>query len=278
MGNKIIIQGEQGAYSHLAAVKIFKKPEMLCCKTFEDAFVKTKSIKNSKLLIPIENSIAGRVADIHYLLSFSKLKIEGEHFQKVEHCLLGLKEVSIKQVKTVRSHAQAIGQCKKNINKLKLQSIVAADTAGSAKYISEYQIVSESAIASALASKIYGLKILKKNFEDLKGNVTRFLIMSASARPKSYKKNKKYITSCIFRLKSVPSALYKALGGFAENKVNLTKLESFSTGNSFKQVSFYLDIEGHIENLAVKKALSILKKHTEKLDILGVYFANSFRY
>jgi prephenate dehydratase len=278
MGNKIIIQGEQGAYSHLAAVKIFKKPEMLCCKTFEDAFVKTKSIKNSKLLIPIENSIAGRVADIHYLLSFSKLKIEGEHFQKVEHCLLGLKEVSIKQVKTVRSHAQAIGQCKKNINKLKLQSIVAADTAGSAKYISEYQMVSESAIASALASKIYGLKILKKNFEDLKGNVTRFLIMSASARPKSYKKNKKYITSCIFRLKSVPSALYKAIGGFAENKVNLTKLESFSTGNSFKQASFYLDIEGHIENLAVKKALSILKKHTEKLDILGVYFANSFRY
>ncbi|NCU74695.1 MAG: prephenate dehydratase [Candidatus Fonsibacter ubiquis] len=253
MGNKIIIQGEQGAYSHLAAVKIFKKPEMLCCKTFEDAFAKTKSIKNSKLLIPIENSIAGRVADIHYLLSSSKLKIEGEHFQKVEHCLLGLKEVSIKQIKTVRSHAQAIGQCKKNINKLKLQPIVAADTAGSAKYISEYQMESESAIASALAAKIYGLKILKKNFEDLKGNVTRFLIMSASARPKTYKKNK-------------------------ENKVNLTKLESFSTGNSFKQASFYLDIEGHIENLAVKKALSILKKHTEKLDILGVYFANSFRY
>ncbi|MFM7988832.1 MAG: prephenate dehydratase domain-containing protein, partial [Candidatus Fonsibacter sp.] len=239
---------------------------------------KTKSIKNSKLLIPIENSIAGRVADIHYLLSSSKLKIEGEHFQKVEHCLLGLKEVSIKQIKTVRSHAQAIGQCKKNINKLKLQPIVAADTAGSAKYISEYQMESDSAIASSLAAKIYGLKILKKNFEDLKGNVTRFLIMSASARPKLYKKNKKYITSCIFRLKSVPSALYKALGGFAENKVNLTKLESFSTGNSFKQASFYLDIEGHIENLAVKKALSMLKKHTEKLDILGVYFANSFRY
>ena len=278
MGNKIIIQGEQGAYSHLAAVKIFTKPEMLCCKTFEDAFAKTQSIKNSKLLIPIENSIAGRVADIHYLLSSSKLKIDGEHFQKVEHCLLGLKEVSIKQIKTVRSHAQAIGQCKKNINKLKLQPVVAADTAGSAKYISEYQMESESAIASALAAKIYGLKILKKNFEDLKGNVTRFLIMSASTRLKPYKKNKKYITSCIFRLKSVPSALYKALGGFAENKVNLTKLESFSTGNSFKQVSFYLDIEGHIENLAVKKALSILKKHTEKLDILGVYFANSFRY
>jgi prephenate dehydratase len=244
MANKIIIQGEQGAYSHLAAVKIFKNPDMICCKTFEDAFVKTKSIKNSKLLIPIENSIAGRVADVHYLLSSSRLKIEGEHFQKVEHCLLGLKSVSIKQIETVRSHAQAIGQCKKNIYKLKLQPIVAADTAGSAKYISEHQIESESAIASALAAKIYGLKILKKNFEDLKGNVTRFLIMSASARPKLYKKNKKYITSCIFRLKSVPSALHKALGGFAENKVNLTKLESFSTGNSFKQVSFYLDIEG----------------------------------
>ncbi|MBT4699121.1 MAG: prephenate dehydratase [Alphaproteobacteria bacterium] len=278
MANKIIIQGEQGAYSHLAAIKIFKNPAMICCKTFEDAFIKTKSTKNSKLLIPIENSIAGRVADVHYLLSSSRLKIEGEHFQRVEHCLLGLKDASIKKIETVRSHAQAIGQCKKNIHKLKLQPIVAADTAGSAKYISEHQIESESAIASALAAKIYGLKILKKNFEDLKGNVTRFLIMSASTRSKPYKKNKKYIISCIFRLKSVPSALHKALGGFAENKVNLTKLESFSTGNSFKQVSFYLDIEGHIENLAVKKALTILKKHTEKLDILGVYFANSFRY
>ncbi len=278
MAYKIIIQGEQGAYSHLAAIKIFKKPSMVCCKTFEDAFVKAKGIKNSKLLIPIENSIVGRVADIHYLLSASRLKIEGEHFQKVEHCLLGLKNTSIKQIKTVRSHAQAIGQCKKNIQKLKLQPIVAADTAGSARYISEQQIDSESAIASALAAKIYGLKILKKNFADQKGNVTRFLIMSGAAKPKPYKKNKKYITSCIFRLKSVPSALHKALGGFSENKVNLTKLESFSTGNSFKQVSFYLDIEGHIENLSVKKALSVLKKHTEKLDILGVYFANSFRY
>jgi prephenate dehydratase len=278
MAYKIIIQGEQGAYSHLAAIKIFKKPNMVCCKTFEDAFVKAKGIKNSKLLIPIENSIAGRVADIHYLLSASRLKIEGEHFQKVEHCLLGLKNTSIKQIETVRSHAQAIGQCKKNIQKLKLQPIVAADTAGSARYISEQHIDSESAIASALAAKIYGLKILKKNFEDQKGNVTRFLIMSGAAKAKPYKKNKKYITSCIFRLKSVPSALHKALGGFAENKVNLTKLESFSTGNSFRQVSFYLDIEGHIENLSVKKALSVLKKHTEKLDILGVYFANSFRY
>ena len=278
MAYKIIIQGEQGAYSHLAAIKLFKSPSMVCCKTFEDAFIKTKSVKNSKLLIPIENSIAGRVADVHYLLSASRLKIEGEHFQKVEHCLLGLKNASIKQIETVRSHAQAIGQCKRNIQKLKLQPIVAADTAGSAKYIADQQINSESAIASTLAARIYGLKILKKHFEDQKGNVTRFLIMSGAAKAKTYKKNKKYITSCIFRLKSVPSALHKALGGFAENKVNLTKLESFSTGNSFKQVSFYLDIEGHIENLSVKKALSVLKKHTEKLDILGVYFANSFRY
>jgi prephenate dehydratase len=278
MSYKIIIQGEEGAYSHLAAIKIFKKPQIVCSKTFQDAFSEAKKSKKSKLLIPIENSIAGRVADVHYLLSSSKLKIEGEHFQKIEHCLLSLKSSSVKQIKTVRSHAQAIGQCNKNIQKLKLQPIVAADTAGSAKYISEHQIDSEAAIASELAAKIYGLKILKKNFEDLKGNVTRFLIMSSLAKVAPYKKNKKYITSCIFRLKSVPSALYKALGGFAENKVNLTKLESFSTGNSFKQASFYLDIEGHTKNLKVKNALAILKKHTEKLDILGVYSANSFRY
>jgi prephenate dehydratase len=278
MPNKIIIQGEPGAYSHLAAIALFKKPQMICCKTFEDAFLNAKKIKNSKLLIPIENSIAGRVADVHYLLSSFNLKIEGEHFQKIEHCLLSLKNSSIKKIKTVRSHTQAIGQCKKNINKLKLQVIVAADTAGSAKFISNNYDDSESAIASSLAAKIYGLKILKKNFEDLKGNITRFLIMSHSDRHVNFNSKKKYITSCIFRLKSVPSALHKALGGFAYNEVNLTKLESFSTGNSFEQVSFYLDIEGHIKNMSVKNSLDILKEHTEKLDILGVYLADSFRY
>jgi len=278
MASTVIIQGEKGAYSHLAALSIFKNPNIICTKTFEDAFAQIKKTRNGFLLIPIENSIAGKVADVYYLLSPSKLKVHGEHFQKIEHCLLGTKDSSIKSILTVRSHVQAIGQCKKRINKLKIQPIIAADTAGSARLISDEGNPENAAIASSLAAKIYGLKVLKKNFEDLKGNVTRFLIMSANKKITPYKSKKKYVTSCIFTLKSIPSALYKALGGFAYHKVNLTKLESFSTGNSFKQVSFYLDLEGHIKNLNVATAIEVLKEHTEKIDILGVYSAHSFRY
>ena len=176
----------------------------------------------------------------------------------------------------MRSHSQAIDQCKKAIKEYNLKSIISADTAGSARYVSEKNDKTDSAIASELAAKIYNLEILKKNIEDELGNVTRFFIMGKQSKHPEFG-NKKYITSCIFKLKSIPAALYKALGGFATNGVNLTKLESFAVKNTFDQVNFYIDIEGHIENPSLQKALEELGFHTQKLDILGVYEAHKDR-
>jgi prephenate dehydratase len=191
--------------------------------------------------------------------------------------LLCKPEATISDIKFVRSHSQAIGQCQKIINKKKFQAIISADTAGSAKDLSEGNDKSVAAIASDLSAKIYKLKILEKNIEDEKGNVTRFLIMGKNIEQPEFDKNKKFITSCIFRLKSEPSALYKCLGGFATNQVNLTKLESFSVKNTFDQANFYLDLEGHLDQPGVKKAMEELGFHTVNLDILGVYEASTFR-
>ncbi len=277
MSKKIAIQGELGAYSHIAAENLYAGAEIKTCATFEETFKQAYNDQNYKIVIPIENSLAGRVADIHYLLPKYKLQIHGEYFQIVEHNLLCKQDATIDDIKYVRSHAQAIGQCQNIINKRKFKSIVSADTAGSAKELAEGKDKSIAAIASELSAKIYNLKILEKNIEDEKGNVTRFLIMGKKIEQPEFKSNKNYITSCIFRVKSEPSALYKCLGGFATNQVNLTKLESFSVKNTFDQANFYLDLEGHLEQPGVKKALEELGFHTETLDILGVYEASSFR-
>ena len=274
---KVAFQGEKGAYSHLACLEIFPNIEPLPCATFEEAFQLAKDDYEYKIVIPIENSLAGRVADIHYLIPKYKLQIHAEHFQKVAHNLLGIKGSKIKDIKTVRSHAQALGQSQKFITENKLTPIISADTAGSAKFISKKNNKEEGAIASDLAAKIYNLDILKKNVEDESGNVTRFFVMGKNSKHPELK-GKKYITSCIFKLKSIPAALYKALGGFATNGVNLCKLESFSVKNTFDQVNFYIDIEGHIEDVSLQKALEELGFHTQKLDILGVYEAHSFRF
>ncbi len=273
---KIAFQGEKGAYSHLACLEIFPNVEAVACATFEKAFELAKDNSEYKIVIPIENSLAGRVADIHYLIPKYKLQIHAEHFQKVTHNLLGIKGSNIKDIKTVRSHSQAIGQCSKIISDNKLQPIISADTAGSAKFVAEKNDKSESAIASKLAAEIYNLEILKSNIEDESGNVTRFFIMGRDTQHPELK-DKKYITSCIFKLKSIPAALYKALGGFATNSVNLCKLESFSVKNTFDQVNFYIDIEAHIEDPSLQKALEELGFHTEKLDVLGVYEAHQYR-
>ena len=274
---KLAFQGEKGAYSHIACEEIFEGAEVKNCKTFEETFKIVFDDESFKAIIPIENSLAGRVADIHYLLPKFKLQIYGEHFQKVEHCLLSRNEADLKDIKSVRSHAQAIGQCQEIIKKYNFKSIISADTAGSARDLAESNENSIAAIASELAAKTYGLKILKKNIEDEVGNVTRFLVMGKNVSQPIYDKKKNYITTCIFRLKSEASALYKSLGGFATNQVNLTKLESFSVKNSFEQVNFYLDLEGHIEQKPVQKSLEELGFHTQSLDILGVYEASPFR-
>ena len=274
---KIAIQGELGAYSHIAANNLFENAEIKTCATFEETFKEAYENHDLKIIIPIENSLAGRVADIHYLLPKYKLQIHGEYFLNVEHNLLGKEDATIKDIKSVRSHAQAIGQCQNIINKNKFQSIISADTAGSAKDLAQGDDKTIGAIASELSAKIYKLKILQKNIEDEKGNVTRFLLMGKNIEQPEFNKEKKFITSCIFRLKSEPSALYKCLGGVATNQVNLTKLESFSVKNTFEQANFYLDLEGHLEQVAVKKAMEELGFHTETLDILGVYEASIFR-
>ena len=274
---KVAIQGELGAYSHIAVEKLYKDAEIKTCSTFEETFKQAYNDSSYKIVIPIENSLAGRVADIHYLLPKYKLQIHGEYFLPVEHFLLGKPDAKIEDIKYVRSHAQAISQCQNIIVKRKFKSIISVDTAGSAKDLAEGKDKSIAAIASNLSAKMYNLKILEKNIEDEKGNVTRFLIMGKNIEQPEYTNDKKFITSCIFRLKSEPSALYKSLGGFATNQVNLTKLESFSVKNTFDQANFYLDLEGHLEQTGVKKALEELGFHTETLDILGVYESSTFR-
>ena len=274
---KVAFQGENGAYSHLACLKVFPDIEAIACPTFEEAFQLASNNSDCRIVIPIENSLAGRVADIHYLIPKYKLQIHAEHFQKVTHNLLGVKGSKLENIKTVRSHSQAIGQCSKIILQNNLKPIVSADTAGSAKFVAEKKDKTESAIASELAAKIYNLEILKTSVEDESENVTRFFIMGKDTKQPEFD-DQKYITSCIFKLKSVPAALYKALGGFATNGVNLCKLESFSVKNTFDQFNFYIDIEGHIEDLSLKKALEELGFHTEKLDVLGVYKADKFRF
>ena len=274
---KIAFQGEPGAYSHIAINEVFKNPEIKTCSTFEETFKTAFEDDSYKIIIPLENSLAGRVADIHYLLPKYKLQIHAEHFQKVEHNLLSKNDAEMKDIKCVRSHAQAIGQCQKIIMNNRFKTIISADTARSAKELAEGKDKSIAAIASKLSAKIYNLKILKENIEDEKGNVTRFLIMGKNVQQPEFEKGKKYITTCTFRLKSEPAALYKSLGGFATNQVNMTKLESFSVKNTFAQTNFYLDFEGHLDEKPVQNAMEELGFHTESLDILGVYKASKFR-
>ena len=273
---KILYQGNEGAYSQLAAVEVFPNAETISCKTFEDCFKKCEENDSLKSIIPIENSIAGRVADIQYLMNKYKLQIYAEHFHKVSHNLLAKPGTKIKNLKYVRSHSQAISQCQKIINEYNLDPIIAADTAGSAKFISENLVDTEAAIASTLAAKIDKLEILKNNIEDDKKNVTRFLIMGKKIQHPEFNDGK-YITSCIFKVKDKPAALYKCLGGFATNDVSLSKLESFSDQSSFEQYLFLCDIVGHIEDPKVQKSLEELGFHTISLEILGVYEASPFR-
>ena len=261
MKQKIAIQGELGSYSHLAANEIYDSAEVIPCKTFDQALSLTKKNKEVKAVIPIENSIAGRVADVHYLLPKYKLKIIGESFHKVSHCLIILKGNKLENIKYIKSHSHAIGQCHDKINKYKFMPIIETDTAGAAKKLSEEKNMQSAVIASELAAKIYDLEVIEKNFEDISGNTTRFLIMSSDNKDFiAIDKKKKYITTCIFKLKSLPAALYNSLGGFASHNVNLTKLESFTVNNTFDQALFYLDIEGHFNDPKINAAIEVLKK------------------
>ena len=272
---KIIYQGSPGAYSHLAALEVYPKAETIPCNTFEECFKIAKDNDKTSIIIPVENSSTGFIG-LEYLIFKYRLNIYAEHFHLVKHNLLALPGSKLKDIKYIRSHAQAISQCQKIIKKNNLQVNIHADTAGSAKYISENKKKNEAAIASTLSAKIYKLDTLVKNIEDESGNVTRFLIMGKNISQPEYK-NKKYITSFLFKLKSKPAALYSALSGFAIQGVNLTKLQSYPEKNSFTSYFFLCDLDGHIEEPKVQKSLEELGFHCEDFHVLGVYEADKFR-
>jgi prephenate dehydratase len=272
---KIYIQGTFGAYSHLAALEIDPDAEVIPCKTFDECFKKTSSESNSRMVIPESNRITGNIG-IEYLIFKHRLNIYAEHFLKIEHNLLGQEGASLKEVKDVFSHTQGLSQCSNFIKKNNLVEHIRADTAGSAEAISKKKIKSEAAIASSLSAKIYKLKILAPNIENEKGNTTRFLIMGKEVSQPEFK-DKKYITSFLFKLKSKPAALYQSLGGFAINGVNLTKLQSFPEQNSFESYFFLCDLDGHIEDPKVQKSLEELGLHCQDFHVLGVFEADKFR-
>ena len=272
---KIYFQGTFGAYSHLAALEVEPNSEIIPCKTFDECFLRASLENDSRIVIPESNRITGNIG-IEYLIFKHRLNIYAEHFQKIEHNLLGQPGSNLSDIKDVFSHAQALSQCSNFITKNNLVEHIRADTAGSAETISKNKIKSEAAIASSLSAKIYKLKILAPNIENENGNTTRFLIMGKEVLQPNFG-NKKYITSFLFKLKSKPAALYQSLGGFAINGVNLTKLQSYPEQNSFESYFFLCDLDGHIEDPKVQKSLEELGLHCQDFHVLGVFEADKFR-
>ncbi len=273
--SRIYFQGAFGAYSHLAALSVDNDAEILPCKTFDDCFNKAISEPDCKIIIPESNRITGNIG-IEYLIFKYRLNIYKEHFQKIEHNLLGQKGAKVSDIKEVYSHAQGLSQCSQFIKKNNIAEHIRADTAGSAEMISKAKDIKKAAIASSLSAKIYGLEIIKKNIENDNGNLTRFLVMGRDISQPKFS-SKKYITSFLFKLKSKPAALYQSLGGFAINGVNLTKLQSYPEKNTFDSFFFLCDLDGHIEDQKVQKSLEELGLHCEDFHVLGVFEADKIR-
>jgi prephenate dehydratase len=273
---RVSYQGEPGANSHLACREVFPELEAAGCATFEDALGAVKTGEAHYAMIPIENSVAGRVADIHHLLPNAGLHIVGEHFLRVRHQLLALPGASLLTVKKALSHTQALGQCRNTLRKLGLLPVPEADTAGSARLVAQAGDPSLAAIASSLAAEIYGLKVLMQDIEDEKHNTTRFVVLARE--PDAAKAGDgPIVTTFIFRVRNVPAALYKAMGGFATNGVNMTKLESYQLDGRFVATMFYADVEGHPDDLPVARALEELQFFCSEFVLLGAYKASPYR-
>jgi prephenate dehydratase len=273
---RVSYQGEPGANSHLACREVFPDLEPQGCATFEDALGAVKSGEARFAMIPIENSVAGRVADIHHLLPNAGLNIVGEHFLRVRHQLLALPGATLLTVKKALSHTQALGQCRNTLRKLGLLPVPEADTAGSARLVAEANDATLAAIASSLAAEIYGLKVLMQDIEDEKHNTTRFVVLAKE--PDAAKVGDgPIVTTFIFRVRNVPAALYKAMGGFATNGVNMTKLESYQLDGRFVATMFYADVEGHPDDPAVARALEELQFFCSEFVLLGAYKASPYR-
>jgi prephenate dehydratase len=274
---KVSYQGVAGAYSHLACLNYFGD-DVLCCEseTFEDAMEMVEEGNVDYALIPIENKTAGRVDEFYGLIPDMKLQIVGEHYQKIEHCLLGLKESSLNDIVYAYSHPQGLAQCRNELNELGIKQVAQFDTAGSAKEVAKLKDKSLSAVASSLAAKTYGLKILKENIQDQKDNFTRFIVL-ANKKDFVVEEEKAYVTSIIFKVKNISSSLYKALGGFAQNDVNILKIESYIPLGKLGESHFHIDVDGSLENESVKRAISKLEKYAKKIKILGTYEKNTLR-
>jgi len=270
-GKVIAYQGVEGAYSHLACRNAFPHSVAIACASFEDAVALVEKETVDFAMIPVENSTAGRVEEIYRLIPGSSLFIIKEHFEPVNHCLLGVKGSTLEDVRYVASHPQALAQCYRNIIDLNLTAVAKFDTAGSAKEIAQMNDPAHAAIASKLAAHLYDLKILKEYFGDMQGNVTRFIVLSRDNTVPPYDPAKEYITSLIFHVRDIPAALYKALGGFATNGVNLLKLESYSMTGSLQVSRFHIDIEAHPEEKPLKLALEELTFFAREIKYLGVY-------
>ncbi|HZU89641.1 MAG TPA: prephenate dehydratase [Stellaceae bacterium] len=271
----IAFQGAFGAYSDLACRHVFPRMATLPCTRFEDAFAAVREGRARLAMIPIENSVAGRVADIHHLMPDSGLYIVAEHFERVNHHLLGVPGAMLDRIRTVRSHVHALSQCRTLIRELRLEPVVAADTAGAAAEVAARRDPSVAAIASELAGRIYGLVSLKENIEDAEHNTTRFLIMARE--PERPPCGVPSVTTFLFNVRNVPAALYKALGGFATNGVNMTKLESYMVGGAFSATQFYADVEAHPDERRLQLALEELAFFSQQVKILGVYPAHPAR-
>ena len=267
---KIAFQGEAGAYSQIACEKFAPDLTPLPCATFEDALAAVSSGAVAKAMLPVENSLAGRVADIHHLLPEAGLHIVAEHFLPIQHQLLIAPDADLDDVKVVRSHAMALGQCRGVIAELGLRAKMAGDTAGAARRLSEGKASDEAVIASAKAAEIYGLKIARADIEDAGHNTTRFLVMGREPED-PIPGEVDVMTSFVFQVRNIPAALYKVLGGFATNGVNMTKLESYQLDGSFSATMFYADIEGHPQDESVRLALEELSFFSSKMTVLGVY-------
>jgi prephenate dehydratase len=275
-GKRIVFQGEPGANSHLAIREAYPDCEAVPCATFEDAFAAITAGDADLGMIPIENSVAGRVADIHHLMPDSGLHIVAEHFMPVRHQLLAPRGATLADIKTVESHVHALGQCRKIIRRLGIKAVVAADTAGSAREVAQIGDKTRAAIATRLAAEIYGLDILAADIEDEAHNTTRFIVLSRDAAWAKAGVGP-VVTTFLFRVRNVPAALYKALGGFATNGVNMSKLESYMVEGNFFATQFYADVDGHPEDRNLVLALEELAFFSKEMKILGVYPAHPFR-
>ena len=272
---KIAFQGVLGAYSHQACFEAYPEANVLPCNSFQAA-IDAVSVGNADLaMLPVENSTYGRVADIHQLLPNSGLHIIGEHYVRVHINLLGLKGSKLSDIKSAMSHTVLLGQCRNYLKKHNIESITGVDTAGSAEIVSKNQNLNQAALASELAGKIYGLDVLARHIEDESNNTTRFLVMSPNSKSIKIKENR-IKTSLVFRVRNIPAALYKAMGGFATNGVNMVKLESYMVDGSFTATQFYLDIIGHPDEPAVKRAMEELSYFTTDVKILGVYESGEY--